>query len=438
MSGASGPGPWRSRAPLWRALAAVAGALLLAAAAAVVVALTRSPGAAGGPQRGAATRTVGGGVTETGTGGGSGGVTGGATGTATTATAPPPPAVTRPALGAPAVAQFGANVNLLFNTLTNTPAQIDAQLRTLQATGATVARSDALWEATEPTAPVGGRHHYAWAFDDRIAGSLAAHSLTWLPILDYSAPWAQSIPGQDHSPPRADADYAAYAAAFAARYGPGGSFWRVHPSLPAEPVTAIEIWNEPDNAEFWTPHPDAAAYAALYLAARAAVDAVAPTVRVLVGGLTDPPGFLPAMLAAAPALRGHLDGVAIHPYGDPPVLLSRVRGARQTLTALGLAAVPLYVTEFGWTTSPPGAIAYAPAAQRPGFIADALRALRGGTCGVAATILYTWVSPESNSADPQQWYGISNPADPAAPNPDTLAFTAGLRAAAGAPRSQGC
>ena len=116
-----------------------------------------------------------------------------------------------PALSAPAGEEFGINVNRLFNDRTDTPAQIDAQLAALEATGATVARSDALWEATEPTVPSRGVHHWVWQFDDSIAASLAAHGLTWLPILDYSAPWAQSVAGQDHSPPRVAGDYAAYA-----------------------------------------------------------------------------------------------------------------------------------------------------------------------------------------------------------------------------------
>ena len=119
-----------------------------------------------------------------------------------------------------------------------------------------------------PTPPAAGVHHYDWAFDDRVAGLLAQAGLQWLPVLDYSVAWAQSIPGQDHSPPRSAADYAAYAGAFAARYGPGGTFWAAHPELVAKPVTTIEIWNEPDNGEFWTPTPNAAAYADMYAGAR--------------------------------------------------------------------------------------------------------------------------------------------------------------------------
>jgi len=98
-----------------------------------------------------------------------------------------------PSKPAPAGVQFGANTGLLFNGSTYSPATINAQLKALAATGATVARSDAPWEATEPTAPSGNLHAYSWAFDDTIAGELAANGLTWLPIIDYSAPWARAI-----------------------------------------------------------------------------------------------------------------------------------------------------------------------------------------------------------------------------------------------------
>ncbi|HET8977106.1 MAG TPA: hypothetical protein VFN87_03050, partial [Solirubrobacteraceae bacterium] len=337
-----------------------------------------------------------------------------------TSTATPTPA---PALPAPSTEAFGVNVNRLFNDFAYSSAQIRAQLAAVHATGATIARSDALWEATEPRAPVNGRHQYDWAFDDLIAGSLAAEGLAWLPIIDYTAPWAQSIPGQDHSPPRSDADYAAYAAAFAARYGPGGDFWRAHPELTARPVGTMEIWNEPDQPEFWKPAPSPGAYAALYQAARAAIDAVQPGIRVIIGGLTDPGGFLPQILQAAPGLRGHIDGVAIHPYGRPATVVSKVVAARATLDRLGMDGVPLYATEFGWTTSPPGALDYVAAAQRPADIKSTLARLGQVGCGLAMAMLYTWITPGGNPDSSGNWYGIANPTQPADGTADTAAFT---------------
>lgn len=351
-------------------------------------------------------------------------------------TVPTPATPPQPARAAPVGEEFGANVNLLFNGHGPPAATIAAQLTALRATGATLARSDAFWEASEPTAPVGSRHDFAWAFDDQIAAALATAGLRWLPVLDYSAPWAQSIAGQDHSPPRSDAEYAAYAEAFAARYGPDGAFWAQHPELARLPVQTFEIWNEPDNGTFWTPQPDASAYASMYMAARAAIDTVDPSARVIIGGLTKLPRFLPAMLAAVPSLRNHVDGVGVHPYGSPAVALSRVQAARAALRLLGMADVPLYATEFGWTTRYPGALDYVPAARRPLYIARTMAELDHGRCGLAAALIYTWYSPEQSPADSQQWYGISGLTGSG--TPDTKALALGLRAAAAPSGTPAC
>jgi len=363
--------------------------------------------------------------------------------TTTTTTTTSPASAEAPAQPRPATAEFGANVNRLFDDQLGghgyAPHQIEALLQTLRATGATVARSDTLWEVTEPAPPKAGMHHYDWAFDDSIAGSLARHGLRWLPVLDYAAPWAKTTSSQLHSPPVSASDYATYAAAFAERYGPGGAFWRERPTLRAEPIDTYEIWNEPDNAEFWYPAPDAARYAELYVRARDAIDAVDPTARVIVGGLTNPGAFLPAMLRAHPDLAAHVDGIAIHPYGaNPSVVLARVRGARILLESLGLSPVPLYVTEFGWTTHPIGALSWAPERLRPAYISGTIAALGQPGCGVAGTLLYTWVTPQHELTNPQDWYGIESFGG--GTSASTQAFAAGLQAASssGLPSSGSC
>jgi hypothetical protein len=345
---------------------------------------------------------------------------------------PPSPPVPLPAQVAPAAQQYGANVNLLFDQPSSSIGFLLRQMRALRATGATLARSDALWEASEPTPPVHGVHHYNWAFDDRVAALLALTGLRWLPVLDYTAPWDQSVPGQDHSPPRVIAEYADYVRAFAQRYGPDGRFWRERPQIPAQPVQTFEIWNEPDNAQFWTPAPRASQYAALYTAARNAIDSVDPEARVIIGGLEQPTVYLPELVAADPDLRNQVDGVAVHPYGTPDVAIGKVVAARATLRRLGMAGVPLYVTEFGWSTSPPGTPEYAPASRRPGYILRTMTALRRTRCQVAAAVLYTWYSPRQDPANQQQWYGVSGAA--AGPTPDTRAFSLGIRRAGGPER----
>jgi hypothetical protein len=403
--GSGGPGDRHPRG--WVAAAAGGAAVVVA----VVVAVVLSSGSGGHGHAGTATSAP--------------------TSSAPTTTAPatPVPPSQPPAKPAPGAERFGVSVNRLFNDGTYSTRQIDSQLAALQATGATIARSDALWEATEPAAPDSGVHHYDWGFDDKIATALARHGLQWLPIIDYSAPWAESVSGNDHSAPSSPADYAAYAGAVAARYGAGGAFWRAHPELRAEPVDTFEIWNEPDSPNFWAPTPDPARYDDLYTRARAAILAADPSARVIIGGLSNPGAFLPALLATGPSLRGHVDGVGIHPYAANPLsVLATVGRARATLAALGLGSVPLYVTEFGWPTLPAHSQDWVPASTRPRYIRSTIAALGHTNCGVAMTVLYTWVTPERDPVNREDWFGIHSPAG--TDTPDVRALTTGLRAAA--------
>jgi hypothetical protein len=329
--------------------------------------------------------------------------------------------------------QLGANTGVLFNGWTYTEAEIGAQLSALARTGANVVRSDALWERTEPEAPIAVLHRYDWGFDDLDVRLLATHGLRWQPIIDYSARWAESSPGHSHSAPASVSGYAAYAAAVAARYGPGGTFWLENPWLTPLPVQTYEIWNEPDNPQFWYPSPDPSSYAYLYRSARAAIVNAQPTARVIVGGLMHPRPFLSAMIAADPGLRGQIDGVGIHPYGrTPSAVLANVRAARSAMRASGLGSIPLYITELGWTTSPRRAPAWAPERSRPSYIARTLSALGHTDCNIAQVLLYAWVTPRRNPAAADDWYGVAGPGGSG--NADTTAFASGLSGAT-TPRS---
>ncbi len=196
--------------------------------------------------------------------------------------------------------------------------------------------------------------------------------------------------------------------------GRSGARIRISTALP---VQLYEIWNEPDNPEFWAPHPDAAAYAQLYAAARAAILAADPSARVLVGGLTLPARFLPAMLSRDAGVGG-----AHRRRRDPPVRRRPGRGDRERRaarvacsTSLGMRSVPLFVTEFGWTTSPAGALDYAPAQLRPGYIEDTLAALGASGCGIDAVTLYTWTTPRGTLATASCGSGSARRAPAGAP-----------------------
>src|SRR3954452_21036457 len=318
--------------------------------------------------------------------------------------------------GASATPVFGVSVNRIIND-DFTPAHWDAPLRAVRASGITLARTDAFWMWAEPHPPRHGVHRYDWRRLDAVATALASHRLRWLPILDYSAIWAATYRGDYHSPPRSNADYAAYARAFAARYGRGGRFWRGHPRLPRLPVTDYEIWNEPNNGKyFWKPKPDAARFADMYLRARAAIHAVDGHATVVVGGLVAHPSFVAAMYAARPDLRGNVDALGWHAYA-PRVegLLTGLRDLRATLELEGEPDLPLHVTELGWPTGG-GDPTVLPELARATALEAAADQIARSDCGITSVIAYTWRTPRRDATG----FGIRRP--DGRPGPSSRAF----------------
>jgi len=302
---------------------------------------------------------------------------------------------------------FGVNAQFLATV----PAGRQApQLEAMHRGGLEVVRWDAHWAGVEPEPPrrPGRRHLYRWRVIDAIVLALARHHLRWYPIVDYSAPWAASRRGQEQSPPAGDGDYAAFARALAARYGREGSFWRGHADLPFLPVESYEIWNEPNTNHFWQPQAGAPErYASLYRAARAAIRGVDPNARVVVGGLTTySPGSTPVarFLARMTARLGGLaavDAVAVHPYESSLRGVYRsIRALRRALDALGGGGVPLDVTEVGWPTL------QVSDRKRGRWLAALARNLPRSDCKIGVLLPHTWLTPEADHDNPEDWFGI--------------------------------
>jgi polysaccharide biosynthesis protein PslG len=350
------------------------------------------------------------------------------------------------AVAAPAPARagemFGVSVNRVFNDRPDSPASWDAPLTSVYGSGIRVARTDAFWMWAEPHPPRHGTHAYDWSRADAVAAALARHRLRWFPVLDYSTPWAASVPTDYHSPPTSNDDFAAYAGAFAARYGRGGSFWASHPELDPLPVTAYEIWNEPNGYWFWRPTPDAGAYADMYLRSRDAIRAADSEAAVVIGGLRPQTRYLRAMYAARPELLGQVDAVGLHPYARKPAkVIANVRDFRRALQGLGDPMVPIVVTEVGWPTSGKGSPIVVSEATRAAALETVTDSLARSDCGVAAVLPYTWTAPEGNPDDFENWYGLRHP--DGTPTPSGAAYErvvsrwAGARAA-DAPRLRLC
>lgn len=145
------------------------------------------------------------------------------------------------------------------------------------------------------------------------------------------------------------------------RYGVGGTFWKgkVNPT----PITAWEVWNEP-NIDGPVPRPEEAQsygafldYSAEQIQAGALARSGVPT-NVLFGALNTEVGesFGPFLAGAAETggLSPDVTGVALHPYsfaGGVPGMVADVTTVRADLDALPEgSAKSLWITEMGWPT----------------------------------------------------------------------------------------
>jgi hypothetical protein len=307
---------------------------------------------------------------------------------------------------------YGVNVQQLFS---GSSSSWQPRLAAIQNGGVDLGRIDARWQNVEPNAPSNGAHSYNWAMYDSIAQAMAQHNIRWYPIVDYSTNWSGVIAGDSNSAvaPEHLGDFAAYATAFAKRYGRGGTFWQSHPNLPQLPVESYEIWNEETSTVFWRPQDDAPErYADLYMAARGAIRSVDSNADVVVGGLAlggygggaDEIAFVQRMVAHRPDLAGNVDAVGLHPYqADVPDTEMRIARFRQALDQLLGPQVPIEITEVGWTTTSVSD------AQRGADLAQLAEDLPRSDCNISRFLPYTWITEEQNSSDSEHWFGIANP-----------------------------
>jgi hypothetical protein len=201
---------------------------------------------------------------------------------------------------------------------------------------------------------------YDWSTYDTEIGNVAAAGL--IPHVQFasSPPWISSNPSQP--PIYSDLQKTAWTnflAAFMQRYGRGGSFWREHPELRSDPVTSMEIWNEPNLNIAWGGPPNPDEYFVLLQISQRAIEQVDPATKIVLGGLFPAPPPYWGMMAARflrglyahPAARSMVDVLSLHPYSASVAdVVPTCRKFRTLLRRLGVSQTPLWITEIGWST----------------------------------------------------------------------------------------
>ena len=234
-------------------------------------------------------------------------------------------------------------------------------LTKMRRVGITTVREDFLWSTVQPTGP----EQWNWATYDRLVSETSRLGITVLPIIDYGTVWA-SAPRPSSAMPSSKAGqhaFARYAAAVIGRYGPRGTFWPTHSSLPRLAITAVELWNEPWFASSASVND----YVTLLRLAGQAVHRQFKR-GLVVANVDDRPvgdaataSTVPwgaAVLAHAQALGGVVDRWAIHPYPrDNPRnpaadAIDQVDWLRRLLVRHRLAG-SVWITEIGFSIAAP-------------------------------------------------------------------------------------
>ncbi|HEX2704109.1 MAG TPA: hypothetical protein VHM72_11865, partial [Solirubrobacteraceae bacterium] len=325
--------------------------------------------------------------------------------------------IPRSAAALPPTDYYGANIQPLFEASFVPQADWSGLFATMAAGGLQTARMDAAWSWAEPNAPVAAQHTYTWANPgdpahslDQIVGSLAAHGLRMLAVIDLPPSWAAGS-GTQMVPAHYD-DYGAFAAAFAARYGEGGTFWQQNPQLPYLPVVDFEVWNEANSANFWSGSADPTEYAKVLVAASAAIHAVDPSAQVLASvGWQSFQSYVSTLYKLG--VKGSIEGVAFHPYApDAFGIVLLTEELRATLASAGDPSLPIYEDEVGLpdaASGPGAAFAY------DGPVSDAARAatlsltgdaLAHGDCGVQSFDVFALVGSDSNVSGAGGYFGM--------------------------------
>lgn len=225
---------------------------------------------------------------------------------------------------APPTVRDAIGINIHFTT--PRPGEMDL----LAASGVGWVRMDVGWHHVEKEKGV-----YDFAKYDILMRELDARGIRAMLILDYGNKLYTGENKNAPVTPEARAAYAKFAAATVAHFRGRGVLW--------------EIYNEPNNTQYWLPTPDGAAYARLAIEAANAMRAVAPDETICGPGLAliDKP-FIDKAFDAG--LLNVLDAVTVHPYRQkaPETFADELAYLRQKIATTAPAGKPIPVIPGEW------------------------------------------------------------------------------------------
>jgi hypothetical protein len=248
--------------------------------------------------------------------------------------------------------------SLLFGAVARDASALD--LRKMRSVGVRSVRMGVGWGGIQPS-----RGTFRWDGIDHRVAKFASNGIEVLPVLAGSASWVTT---PTNRPPLDTPDgtnaWQEYLTALVARFGPGGEFWDgpyqaiCGCDAPPVPITAWQIWNEPNLSQYFRPRPSPREYAQLVAASHDAITAQDPGAQIVLAGMpvTDkrPPWKFLDRLYGIPGFKADFDVAAIHPYAPK---LSEVefplRKMHGMMARHGDGKKPLWLSEIGWGSDRP-------------------------------------------------------------------------------------
>ena len=209
------------------------------------------------------------------------------------------------------------------------------------------------------------RNAYRWGQYDDFVRVAALNDMHVLPVL-FDPPKFRSSKPKKHAQhgtyfPKKVSDLGVFGAAVAKRYGPNGTYWAENPDVPKLPITAYQIWNEPNLKAYSPPKPSAKKYVQMLKAVKPRIRAVDPAAEIVTGGLPDSrlskPNlfkFITQMYKAG--AKGSFDTMGINPYATSASgMISKLKKIRGIMNRYRDSSSSIWVTELGWSDVGPKA-----------------------------------------------------------------------------------
>jgi len=147
------------------------------------------------------------------------------------------------------------------------------------------------------------------------------------------------------------------------RYGRGGSYWsttyrdRYGPNATPLPITALQVWNEPNLKKYFVPFPSHQKYARLLGISHDAIKSVDQQAKVVLAGMpsngdVQASEFLNSLYSAG--AKPDFDIASLHPYAKTIARQQQdIQRFRNVMKNRNDQTTPLWLTELAWGSAPP-------------------------------------------------------------------------------------